>query len=258
MNSTPGAKPHVAFVSAHRRPKTSSWLVLIAILTALDARAQAPLPPTTDGAVAVEAGPHHRVWQTVTTDQYGRAITNSYTEVETCMNFFEPSSGLWQPSESNFEIPNEGYAVARKGQHQLIVSPALNDANGAVDLLTPDGKRFRSTILGINLYDRLTGKSLLLAELTNSVVGELISPNQVLFPRCFDALDADVRVTYEKDAFHQDVIFHQKLDLDRLAAVGFSLKTARLEVWTEFFEAPEPQVTRTVLESESDPLLRTL
>ena len=88
-------------------------------------------------------------------------------------------------------------------------------------------------------------------------VGVLIAPNQVLFRNCFDSLDADVRFTYERGAFHQDVVLREAPDLEQLGALGFSLKTTRLEIWTEFLTAPTPKITRTAVESETDPALRS-
>jgi len=201
-------------------------------------------------------GPHHRVWQTASVDEHGRTNVSSFTELATGLNFVNPATGLYEESQEAFAITADGHAVAQKGQHRVAISPALNDSNGAVDLETPDGKHLRSTILSINLHDRLTGKNLLIGELTNSV-GELIAPNQVLFRKCFDTLDADVRLTYERGAFHQDVVLREAPDLAQLDALGFSLKNTRLEIWTEFLTAPTPKITRTVVESETDPVLRS-
>src|ERR1051326_5479249 len=203
----------------------------------------------------VGAGPHHRVWRTVSVDDRGQTNVSSFTELATGLNFVSPDGRLEESKEA-FEITADGRAVAQKGQHKVVISPALNDAKGAVDLETPDGKHMRSTILGINLHDRLTGKNLLIAELTNSV-GELIVPNQVLFRNCFDSLDADVRLTYERGAFHQDVLLREAPDLEQLGVLGFSVKNTRLEIWTEFFESPAPKITTTVVESEADPVLRS-
>ncbi len=243
--------------------KKTLWFILTIVLWSpcLNAQVPQPLgssPIAVDPSIsptAVEVGPHHRIWQTVTVDDQGGAITNSYTELATGLNFFNPATDQWEESQPQFKITENGYAAATNGQHQVVISPALNDANGAVTLQAPDGKRFRSTILGLNLYDRLSGKGLLIAELTPSV-GQLIAPNQVFFPDCFDTLNADVRLTYERGQFHQDVILHEGLDLKRLETLGFAADTSRLEIWTEFFESPDPTVRTRVMESEIDPSLR--
>src|SRR5438128_1319256 len=164
--------------------KTYSWLAATLTLISLCAGGQVTLPLLASVPVIVQSGPHHRIWQTISVDEQGQTNVSSYTELATGLNYFNPASGTWEESRAEFKITENGYAVATNGQHQVVISPALNDANGAVTVQAPDGKRFRSTILGLNLYDRLSGKSLLIAELTNSV-GQLISPNQVLFPACF-------------------------------------------------------------------------
>jgi hypothetical protein len=241
--------------------KTSFWSTLIlvwfttsgkSLLNAAEASGQETvIQPYT----AVEAGPHHRVWRSVTADGAGRTSEHSYVELASGLNYLNPATGQWEASDSTFEVLADGHAVARKGQYQVIISPVVNDVAGTVDYLTPDGKRLRSTILGLNLHDRSSGKGLLIAELTQKV-GELVAPNQVLFRSCFDNLDADVSVTYERGRFHQDVILHQGIDAQQVAALGLSVATTRLEIWTEFFEAPAANIKAAVIESESDPILR--
>src|SRR5207247_5206067 len=176
-----------------------------------------------------------------------RTNVQEYAEIATGMNHLNPATGIWEPSIEQFHIAKNGHAVATNGQFQLIISPVINDAEGAVHLLSPDGKLFSSTILGMNLYNRFTGESLLIGELTNSV-GELVAPNQVLFRNCFDALDADVRLTYRRGSFHQDVVLREAPDVEQLGALGFSLKKTRLEIWTEFIAAPVPTITRPQVE----------
>ena len=136
------------------------------------------------------------------------------------MHYADPITGQWQESQEKFDLTRDGYAIARSGPAQVIVSPVANDSAGTVDYLASDGRRFRSTLLGISISDRVTGTNLMLAEVTNSI-GKQIAPNEVLFPDCFAGLSADVRLTYLKGEFHQDVILKQALDLQSLIDLGF-------------------------------------
>src|SRR5258705_3094644 len=99
--------------------KTNSWLFLFAALVAPRAGGQVSLPASSTGPVAVEAGPHYRVWQTVTIDDQGRAFTNSYTELATGLNFLDSATGRYEVSQEEFQTTKDGHAVANKGQHHV-------------------------------------------------------------------------------------------------------------------------------------------
>jgi len=70
--------------------KLNSWLFLTSALCSAPLNAQLSLPSATTGPVAVDAGPHHRTWQTVkvTLDDRGQQVstTNSYVELVTGMS----------------------------------------------------------------------------------------------------------------------------------------------------------------------------
>src|SRR6266487_6946289 len=109
-------------------------------LLPLCASAQLSFPPVASGPVSVAAGPHHRVWQTVTIDYQGRAFTNSYTELATGLSFFDPATGRYEASQAEFQITKDGHAVANKGQHQVTLAADIN-SGFSVELITPDGQR---------------------------------------------------------------------------------------------------------------------
>lgn len=204
-----------------------------------------PPPPA-----IVERGPHHRVWEAsnIRALSNGRSITNrsSFTELETGLHY-QNQQGAWVESKAEIELFQDG-AVARQGQHQVIFAPNLNTV-GAIDVLTPDGRRLRSHLLGLGLYDSATGNSTLIAALKDSV-GELHPPNVVLYRDAFEGAAADVRYTYQKGGFVQDVIVLEKIALPQ----GFDQASTRLEVWTEFVNAPAPikqEQARTGMTDES-------
>jgi len=214
-------------------------------------------PTSTDWTVT-ERGPHYAVHEREEVVDLGggqvERVEQRYIEMATGMHYME--DGQWKESREEFIVLSDGYAVAAQGQHKVIVSPILNDANGAVDMETPDGKRMRSTILGLALRDRVTDQQLLVAEIRDGVVGRKVSSNEILFEDCFDDLRADVRLTYKRGGFHQDVILRERFDPVWLEKNGFNPETTRLEIWTEFFEAPTPQVRQWVVSKVDDPVLR--
>ena len=217
--------------------KTASHLCGTILMLPLCASAQLSSPPAANGPVSVEAGPHHRVWQRVTVDDQGRAITNSYTELATGLNFFNPATGRYEASQEQFETTKDGHAVATKGQHQVSIAADIN-SGGSVELITPDGQRLLSNPMGFSFRDA-SGKNVLIAEVTNCI-GELVAPNVVVYASAFDTLEAGIRYTYTKSGFSQDLILYQNPGSP--ADYGLDPATTVLEMYTEFFSPPAPAV----------------
>src|SRR5206468_13085186 len=128
--------------------------------------------------------------------------------------------------------------------------PNLNDPAPPIDLYLPDGRPLRSQIVGLAYTERDTGKSIFISELKNSV-GQVVGRKQVVYPDAFESIKADVRYTVTQCYFEQDVILREQIPSP--AELGLNPKTARLEVWTEFFDAPEPEKsTRAILRNDGD------
>ena len=205
--------------------------------------------------VVTERGPHHRTWSRVTqiTLPSGRVCyeTNSYQELAGGMHYLN-GQGVWTEARPLFEL-FPGGAIARQAQTQVILAPNANTA-GAVDWRGPEGQRCRSHVLGITIIDRVSGESILIAELTDSI-GELIAPAQILYRGALrgDGVVADLRYTVTRQGLEQDVII-------RTWPVGASPVDwglppnglYRLEVLSEFIEAPPPVRIQTTLRREND------
>src|SRR3989475_738042 len=233
--------------------KTIFTLVLATTLCSPGLDAQVSLPAQSTGPVAVDAGPHHRTWQTVRIqlDERGRqvATTNSYVELATGMNVWSETEGKWVAASDEIELVNGG-AVAARTQHKLTFLPNLNDPDPPIDLYLPDGRPLRSKIVGLAYTERDTGKSIFISEVKDSV-GQVVGRNQVVYPDAFQSIKADVRYTVTQCFLEQDVILREQLPDP--AAMGLNPKTARLEVWTEFFGGPDPEKsTRAILRSNGD------
>ena len=167
---------------------------------------------------------------------------------------FKNERGEWIESKEEIEI-FQGAAVARQGQHSVIFAAQLNSP-GAIDLLAPDGKRFRSHILGLAYTDYASGKSVMIAEVKDSI-GAVLPPNQIIYQ---DALAgdcvADVRYSYTKSAFEQDIILLTAPPPPEAYGFPNGGSTVRLEAWTEFIELPEGTMSPVVLKQENDPAMR--
>lgn len=193
------------------------------------------------------------------TNALGRLVarTNTYTEIASGLHYVDPDTLEFRESREAFDLTPEGYAIARQGQHKVIISPVLNDAAGAVDLETPDGRRMRSTVLALALYNRATGQSLWLAEVSPEAEGRLVSPNEVQFADAFQGFACDLRYVYRRGDFRQEVLPREQVAPETLAAAGFPLADSVLEIWTEFHEAPEPVIESRVIRREANPMRRT-
>ena len=190
-------------------------------------------------ARVLDNGPNHRVWQTIhnevdASDSVARS-TNSFVELSTGLNYWNKETSQYQESQESFEITSEGYAVAQKGPYRLIIAPNINEP-GSVDLLTPDGKRFRSNPMGLSFRDVAGGQNILIAEVKDCE-GQLVAPNVIVFPDVFDKIRGALKYTYSRHRFEQDVILYENPspppDLDP--------ETTVIEMYTEFFDPPAPE-----------------
>ena len=198
-----------------------------------------PTAPSETPYTVVERGANHRVWQKTTYEILpdGRWVPHlhKYTELATGLHYRK--CGRWVESKEEIELFPQG-AIARQGQYQVIFANNLNTA-GAIDMQTSDGKRLRSNVLGLGYFDRSTGNGVLIAQLQDSD-GKLIASNQILYPDAFAGVKGDVRYTYRKGRFEQDVILREQLPAPEV--YGLEPDTTELEVITEFINPPPAKV----------------
>lgn len=230
-----------------------TWSIVSTLATTLNSAELLPKSPTSKPAVIIERGPHHTVHSWETEHQWPDGSTTTIphrvTEMASGMHYLK--EGQWTLSKEIIEIFQDG-AIARQGQHQVIFAPNIN-SEGAIDLLASDGVRFRSHILGLAYLDTVSGQSVLISTLKDSI-GEVIG-NQVIYRDAFHApIHADVRYTYTRAGFEQDVILHEAPPSSE--QYGISENFARLEIWTEFLNPPAPASSAQALRVETDPQLR--
>jgi len=190
-------------------------------------RAQA----TSGSAPAItDLGPHHRVWEWTALAEDGQGgqyqTRHAFTELAAGLNRKDDRTGDWVSSRAEFEQTRDGYVIARQTPWKVILAPQLN-VEGAVDLLTPEGQRLRSSILGIALLDLATGENVMLAEVKEAHA-ELTATTEVLYRQAFDGLSADVRYKLTLDGLEQDVILREAIMPDLLSALGLDPATTRL------------------------------
>ena len=199
-----------------------------------------PAPADTPFAV-VDRGANHRVWQRTTyeTTPDGRQIPHihEYTELATGLHYWK--DGEWVESKEQIDILPDGTAAAIQGQHQAYFPG--NIYQGVIEVVTPDGAHLRSRPIGLSYDDG--NNTVLIAELKDSV-GQIIGSNQVIYPDAFTDIKADLRYTYTKAGFEQDIVLHEQPPSPK--TYRLNPQTARLQVLTEFFDTPGPIKTPTV------------
>ena len=181
------------------------------------------------GRTVYEAGPS------------GQIISHqhSYTELATGLNHLV--NGQWVESSELIDIQPDGTAQAVNGQHQAYFPGDIYQ--GQIKVVTPDGVQLHSRPLGLSYFDGTN--SVMIAELTNSI-GVVVGNNVVIYPNAFTDFKADLRYTYRKGGFEQDIVLKQQPPMPE--SFGLNSKNTRLQLLTEFFNTPDPvQTPRPVI-----------
>lgn len=222
-------------------PVIGITVLMLSIASAQNRGGKKPAPkPVKESMLSVsERGPHHKIWERIVyenaPDGKRTPRRHAFVELATGMHF-KNEKGEWEESKEEIEIlsSNAG-AVATKGQHKVTFPVEIK--SGLIELQTADGQWLRSRVWGLAYYDTATGESVLLAEVKTSD-GQLLGDNVVNYPDAFTDFAADIRYTYTRAGFEQDVVLRGQPP----APEKFNLnpKTTRLQVLTEFVESPEP------------------
>jgi len=233
--------------------------LLLAPVIGISAQAQLVVGPAelsvkvlaeTPYVVAARDG-NQKTWSKVTWESnlFTRELTvrtNSFTELATGNAHLV--NGVWVDSSDQIQITKTG-ARATNCQHQVAFLGNINTP-GAIDMTLPEGdKHLVSSILGLSYMDG-TGKSVLVAELKDSVGQLLPSGNQVLYPDAFTDISADVLYINSVSSFEQLIILRQQPPSP--AEWGLDPETSVLQVITEFLNPPTPQITQRKLDGAVD------
>lgn len=226
--------------------KTSALVLSLAwfAVTTLSAQTAATAPASFEpvgvasGYEVVERDAHSRVWARVGYETNALGVltsrTNTFTELQTGLHYREGDQ--WLTSEAKIEVlPNNSGAVAARGQHRVIFP--LEIKSGLIELAMPNNQWLRSRIWGLSYFVPATGQSVLLAEVKERE-GVLVGDNTVVYPDCFTVVRASARYTYTVTGCEQDVVWETAPPPPE--AFGLDPMTTRLQVITEFVEAPAP------------------
>jgi hypothetical protein len=195
-----------------------------------------------------QVGPHSRIWQ--------NTLGQSVTEIATGLNYW--NGAQWMPSQPMFVRSADGSGFeATRIQDPTRLAANLN-SQGAVSVTTPDGVVLKSTPLAIGLFDAASGKSVILATVTNSI-GTLVDSRDVVYDRALVGEGLAASVVYslpDAGSFHQDIVFVGFDPSFNPTNWGFgesSTNTLRIQIFTEFYDPPQPLTIMQPLYVEPDP-----
>jgi hypothetical protein len=176
--------------------------------------------------------PHETVWASY--DETGRVV-RKFVEVASGLNRQLPD-GSWVRSDDEIEII-EGGAIARNAQFTATFAATSNPEKGVAAITLPQNAgTLRVRCVGL-AYTASNGQSVFIAEIRD-VQGQRFSRNQIVYEDCFvGAVKADLRYIVKVGSIAQDVVLRSQLPPPQ----DFGLPDAKLEIWTEFIEAPEPR-----------------
>jgi hypothetical protein len=164
------------------------------------------------------------------------------------MNYWDGTD--YVSSDPRFDLGADAF-VANRVQHPVTIGANINQV-GAVKLVTPDGKRLNSTPVAIGLFDAQSGRSVIIATITNSA-GVLVDENRIVFQNAFAGVCADIVYILERGSFEQDVVFTGRIDPGDF---GFPTNTTRVQIFTEFYDVPRPDRERRPVYVEKDASVR--
>src|SRR6266850_1234103 len=226
-------------------------VILCDAANAQQATNQAPMP---ERLFLKEASAHHRLWvgsnELASSSQQISGATNwpakhrsargrRVREMASGMHYW---NGAWFPSDPSFIFTN-GAFFAEKVQHRVRLASDLSTI-GSVTVMAPSGASggisIQSTPVAIALYDPASGRSVMLATITNCS-GTLVSSNRVVYEGAFrqNGLCASVVYSVKSGSFSQDTVITGFFDP---VTYGFPVQS-RLQVWTELFNVPVPDRT---------------
>jgi outer membrane protein assembly factor BamB len=235
------------------RPALAICMVIVLCWGSSSASAQtqrAQGVATSSDYFCVQRGPDSKVWQreTLQTNQSGVVQTNtqSYTEIATGLCYLK--NGEYVDSVEEVDAVAGG-AQAAQGRHQVQWALNANTPGGAVTVVTPEGKQLKSTVFGLAYFDTASGSNASVAGLQDCN-GSIVGLNQVVYTNAFSNLTADLQYTYRKGGLSQDVVLRQAPPApDRF---GLSDQTTVLQIYTEFFNPPQPGITSFTNNSVAD------
>jgi hypothetical protein len=167
------------------------------------------------------------------------ATTDTQSQLSSNVVSVDLGIGASSIVRQEIRLLNDG-AVADYGLQKVFFPAEITEA--PITIITPDGRKLACRATFLALHDDVSGQSLLLGEVRESI-GELIGNNTVVYPKAFDTIRADIRYRYNKYFLEQDIILHEAIKLPK----EFQAENVQLEVWSEWIDStPDTKESQTI------------
>jgi hypothetical protein len=181
--------------------------------------------------VMTDIGPNSQTFQRFDADD-GTPQSKPIVTLSTGMNYWTGTQ--YSPSDPTFEAVRDGF-LAGKVQSRIHLGGNIN-MQGAVRVTTRDGYKLSSTPAAIALYNKVSGDSLIIGTITNSI-GVLVGTNCVIYPEAFTGVCADVIYSLERQSFCQDVVITGRFDPSDW---GFPAESTQIQIISRILRMPGP------------------
>ncbi|MGD1085775.1 MAG: hypothetical protein ABSA47_13640, partial [Verrucomicrobiota bacterium] len=230
--------------------KNSKFILALVVSSAFVPMVRAQTDPASTNAnstnvtyAIISRDANSRQWAKIisATNAAGQVTTTTnraYTELATGICYQQNGSGPWLDAVEQIDITADG-AQATQGRHTVHWMGNVNTAGGSVHLVSPDGKDFLSMVYGLAYWDTATGSNVLIASLQDSH-GQRVGSNRVVYSNAFQNLNADIEYVYNKSGLEQNIILLAQPPSP--ATLGLNPETSRMQVLTEFYSPPVPQI----------------
>ncbi|HAV62183.1 MAG TPA: hypothetical protein DCY13_07435, partial [Verrucomicrobiales bacterium] len=158
-------------------------------------------------------------------------------QLETGLNYRD-AHGKWQIASTTVEII-DSLAVGTRTGHRVTWKANPNQSK-VFEFMGANGEYLSGSVVGIAYHDRNSDLTAILAE-TRDAAGFVEDGVSVSYVSAFDGLEADIRYSQMKAGFEQDVILREKPLPPEI--YGMNGDSTFLEVWTEFFDTPDPHIS---------------
>jgi hypothetical protein len=181
----------------------------------------------------------------------GKMITQVHhvTRIASGLNYWNGTA--WSVSNPSFQMSDDSqFVFANEVQTKVRLSADLATSN-SVTITTPDGIVLGTAPVAIGLYNPVTGDSLIIASVTNSI-GTLADSNVVVYENAFNGISGNIVYTLQRGSFSQDIIWEQNIDP---ADYDFPTNSTEIQIFSAF-NSPEPQQVARPLYVETNQEIR--
>jgi hypothetical protein len=174
--------------------------------------------------------------------------TNKFVELGLGINV-RRADGSFVAADPSFALTQTG-AEANGAMHKIAVPGNITEG---ITVTQPNGELLTLKPLGVDFYDPVDGRSVLLDTISNAT-GWLVASNEIVFSNCFQNLNASIRIRNTTAGVESDLILHGRPP--NPALYGLSADT-RLEMLTEQVAGKTPIARPRLISREIDPARRS-